>query len=178
MAPRHAAVRRHQSPEAGVAVPPGLESWKALAWTRLAGIARIPHSSEPDVVAAVPWVRSCYGSIRVPRIIVPRADAMRFALVPFPSVSQKKFGLRRIFFITAGITFLGWRIFPDHRRLVRGNVVRFRRRLRWLQQRYSAGEADWPEILPHLQAWNAQAAHGDTWKLREQVFSEGVFRRR
>lgn len=77
-----------------------------------------------------------------------------------------------------GITFLGWRVFPDHRRLVRGNVVRFRRRIGALQRRFGDGEAGWPEVLRRLQAWNAHAAHGDTWRLREQVFSQFPFARR
>jgi retron-type reverse transcriptase len=75
----------------------------------------------------------------------------------------------------SGITFLGWRIFPDHRRLVRGNVVRFRRRIRALQRRFGAGEAGWDEVLARLQSWNAHAAHGDTWRLREQIFSQFPF---
>ena len=34
-------------------------------------------------------------------------------------------GKTRVYRAVDGVTFLGWRIFPDHRRLVRGNVVRF-----------------------------------------------------
>lgn len=86
-------------------------------------------------------------------------------------------GKSRIRRTAAGIAFLGWRIFPDHRRLARGNVVRFRRRIRLLQRRFAAGEAGWREILPRLQAWNAHAAHGETWRLREQVFSQFPFAR-
>ncbi len=43
-------------------------------------------------------------------------------------------GKRRIYRTQDGITFLGWRLFPTHRRLVRGNVVRFERRLRAMQR--------------------------------------------
>lgn len=77
-----------------------------------------------------------------------------------------------------GIAFLGWRIFPLHRRLVRGNVVRFRRRIRALQRRFGNGEMGWAQILPRLQAWNAHAAHGDTWRLRERIFAQFPFARR
>jgi hypothetical protein len=37
--------------------------------------------------------------------------------------------------------------------------------------------AGWSEVLPRLQAWNAHAAYGDTWKLREQIFSQFGFGR-
>jgi hypothetical protein len=85
-------------------------------------------------------------------------------------------GKSRLYRTSSGITFLGWRIFPSHRRLVRGNVVRFRRRIRSLQRRFGLGETGWAEVLPRLHSWNAHAAHGDTWKLREQIFSQFPFR--
>jgi retron-type reverse transcriptase len=84
-------------------------------------------------------------------------------------------GKSRIYRTSTGVTFLGWRLFPDHRRLVRGNVVRFRRRLRWLQRQFAEGEVELSEVVSSLRAWNAHAAHGDTWKLREQIFSQFGF---
>ena len=75
-----------------------------------------------------------------------------------------------------GVTFLGWRIFPDRRRLVRGNVVRFRRRMREMQEDFCFG-ADLEEIRQRVQAWDAHAAHGDTWELRRQVFDQFPFTR-
>ena len=87
-------------------------------------------------------------------------------------------GKSRIYRTRDGVTFLGWRIFPDRTRLVRGNVVRFRRRLRAMQRAYGTGEAKWEDIQPRVQAWNAHAAHGDTWRLRESVFERSSFQRR
>jgi retron-type reverse transcriptase len=87
-------------------------------------------------------------------------------------------GKSRTYRTADGITFLGWRIFSDHRRLVRGNVVRFRRRIASLQRRFDAGTITWEEVEPRLQAWNAHAAHGDTWRLREQIFERFPFDRK
>jgi RNA-directed DNA polymerase len=56
-------------------------------------------------------------------------------------------------------------------------VVRFRRRIRILRELYMRGEMDWEEVAARLQAWNAHAAHGDTWKLREHIFSQNPFSR-
>jgi len=86
-------------------------------------------------------------------------------------------GKSRVYRTAGGVTFLGWRIFPDRRRLVRANVVRFRRRIRALQRRYASGEIEWRNVQARLQAWNAHAAHGDTWILRERIFSQHAFSR-
>lgn len=86
-------------------------------------------------------------------------------------------GKSRLYRTQDGISFLGWRIFPDHRRLLRSNVVRFRRNVRRLQELYRNGEMDWKEVVARLQAWNAHAAHGDTWELRRQIFSQAGFSR-
>ncbi|HMD98347.1 MAG TPA: reverse transcriptase/maturase family protein [Terriglobia bacterium] len=83
----------------------------------------------------------------------------------------------RIYRTAEGVTFLGWRVFPDHSRLVRENVARFRRRLRFLQEQYAQGVMNWDEIDSRVQAWIAHAAHGDTWRLREQLLEQFAFRR-
>jgi hypothetical protein len=87
-------------------------------------------------------------------------------------------GKSRVYRTTDGITFLGWRVFPDRRRLARRNVVRFRRRLRTLQREYARRAIGWTDVAASLQAWNAHASHGDTWALREQIFSQHRFSRR
>lgn len=84
----------------------------------------------------------------------------------------------RIYRSSDGVTFLGWRIFPEHTRLVRENVTRFRQRMRDLQAEYELGRIGWDEIRPRVRAWIAHAAHGNTWKLRREVLGQFAFRRR
>ena len=55
--------------------------------------------------------------------------------------------------IRDGITFRGWRLFPDHRRLLRGNGVRFRRRLLDLKMRWESGAITWAEVRQAVAAW-------------------------
>jgi hypothetical protein len=86
-------------------------------------------------------------------------------------------GKSRVYPCATGMPFLGWRIFPDHRRLVRGNVVRFRRRVRALQRRFAEGRVSWAEVRASVQSWIAHASHGDTWKLRRQMFKQFPFHR-
>ena len=76
-----------------------------------------------------------------------------------------------------GVTFLGWRLFPNRKRLVRANAVQFRRRMRTMVAQYSVGAIDWDEIQCRVNAWIAHAAHGNTFRLREQLLEEFAFAR-
>jgi retron-type reverse transcriptase len=77
----------------------------------------------------------------------------------------------------AGVNFLGFRVFPDHIRLRQENLRRARRRMRQLQSDYRNGVVSLDNVKQSLQGWNAHAAYGDTWRLRERVFSSLVFSR-
>ncbi|MCP5113056.1 MAG: hypothetical protein GY953_19685, partial [bacterium] len=78
-------------------------------------------------------------------------------------------GKSRVYRTGEGVSFLGWRIFPNRLRLVRGNVVRFRRRLEELHEGHARGSVDREEVETRVAAWIAHASHGDTWRLQEQV---------
>ena len=80
-------------------------------------------------------------------------------------------GKSRIYRVEDGLTFLGWRIFPDHTRVVRSNVVRFRRRLRALQRGHAAGTIPWDDVNCRVQSWLGHVSHGNTWVLRERLLS-------
>ena len=76
-----------------------------------------------------------------------------------------------------GVTFLGFRAFPDFRLLKRENVVRTRRRLRRMQAQYAAGEISLDEVTRAVQGWLGHASFGDTYRLREKLFEEHPFQR-
>ena len=83
-----------------------------------------------------------------------------------------------VFPTAGGVTFLGWRLFPDRARLVRGNVVRFRRRLKEMQEGYASGKTTWWGVRQRIAAWQGHAAFGDTWRLRESILDAAPFQRR
>ena len=91
-----------------------------------------------------------------------------YRLLPHP-------GKSRVYRVQDGVTFLGWRLFPGRTRLVRPNVQRFREKLKSLQRDYAAGRVDWDDVHAAILAWIAHAAHGDTWRLREQIFDQFPF---
>jgi hypothetical protein len=53
----------------------------------------------------------------------------------------------------------------------------FRRRLRNYSYLYQIGEKKLADITPSVQGWLAHASHGDTYRLRRQLFSEIRFKR-
>jgi retron-type reverse transcriptase len=78
--------------------------------------------------------------------------------------------------VANGIPYLGFQVFPDHRRLQRTNGVRFQRRVRPLLQRYERGEIDIAQLGASVHGWIAHAAHGDTWSLRRRLLRKVVIR--
>ena len=76
-----------------------------------------------------------------------------------------------------GVTFLGWNLASGHTRLVRGNVVRFGRRLKRLHGQFAAGLVDWQRVEQGVRAWIAHASFGGTRVLRERLFERFAFER-
>ena len=72
--------------------------------------------------------------------------------------------------VKVGLPFLGFLVFPDHRRLRRDNGVYFERRFRRMLAEYAAGAISRAQMDVSVQGWIAHAAHGDTWGLRGSVF--------
>ena len=76
-----------------------------------------------------------------------------------------------------GIRFLGYRVFPTHRLLVKENVHRFRRRMRRMQAAYAAGRIGLEAIRPRIMSWIGHARHADTYRLRADLFRKMPFQR-
>jgi retron-type reverse transcriptase len=83
----------------------------------------------------------------------------------------------QLFETAGGAGFLGFRILPDRIRVKTENLRRGRRRLRRLQGSYRRHEIDLQEVRQSLMSWIAHLEHGDTWLLRERIFTGLVFAR-
>ena len=79
--------------------------------------------------------------------------------------------------VTNGIPFLGFRVYPSHRRLRRRNGVSFARRLRGWCVELARGELTQEQLNQRVQGWVAHAAHGNTYRLRFSLFSSIVIPR-
>jgi len=101
-------------------------------------------------------------------VIEQELDRVRLTLHPAKS---------RIHRSAEGVTFLGWRLFPGRARLVRGNVVRFGRRMKRLQRDFASGMIDWETVDRSVRAWIAHASFGSTRLLRERTLERFTFER-
>ena len=83
----------------------------------------------------------------------------------------------QIFPVKDGTDFLGYQVFPTHRRLRPSSVRRARRRLRGLREDYDSGKIAWTDVNHSVQSWLGHVKHADTYGLRRAIFSQTVFRR-
>jgi hypothetical protein len=95
-----------------------------------------------------------------------RAAALRLTLHPIKT---------RIYAAAEGVEFVGYRLFRDHRRLRRGNVRLFVRRLRHQQVAYRAGRMSADRLRASLRSWIAHAQHADTYRLRSRLLRAHPF---
>jgi len=73
--------------------------------------------------------------------------------------------------VERGVDFLGYKVYPDHRRLKYENVVKCRRRLRRLAALYGRHKMDFASVQNSIQSWLGHAGYADTWGLRRNLFS-------
>ena len=71
----------------------------------------------------------------------------------------------------AGIPWLGFVVYPTHRRLKTRNVVKFTRRFERNIDLYEQGSITFAELDASVQGWINHVRYADTWGLREHVFS-------
>jgi RNA-directed DNA polymerase len=56
------------------------------------------------------------------------------------------------------------------------NLQRARRRLRQLQQDYATGTLSLSDLIQRLRSWEAHLLHGDTCRLRRDIFDQLIFK--
>ncbi len=80
--------------------------------------------------------------------------------------------------VTRGIGFLGFRLFPEHRRLNRKSVTRFIRRMNAYVSEHETLRDDEQQYAQYahginqsVQSFHAHALHGNTYALRQRLYS-------
>lgn len=79
--------------------------------------------------------------------------------------------------VTEGVSFLGFNVFPTHRRLRRHKAVFARRHLKQLFIAYAGGKISLGQLHEPVQGWVNHARYGDTWGLRRSILSAQAFSR-
>lgn len=70
-----------------------------------------------------------------------------------------------------GIPWLGFVVYPTHRRLKRRNAVNFTRRFDRNLSDYRAGRISFADLDASVQGWVNHIRYADTWGLREHIFN-------
>jgi len=79
--------------------------------------------------------------------------------------------------VTEGVSFLGFTVFPDHRRLRRHKAVYARRRFVRLVEEYGSGRLGFEELDAHVQGWVNHTRYGDCYGLRRAILCATPIRR-
>ncbi len=80
----------------------------------------------------------------------------------------------QVFPVKTGIPFLGFRVYPDHRRVKRRKVVQFRRKVRSLLQSYREKQCTYEQLNASIQGWINHVRYADSWRLRKQMLKDVV----
>lgn len=70
-----------------------------------------------------------------------------------------------------GVRFLGFRVYPHHRRILRDNLKRFTRRMRKHAQRVSGGRADVEAVSRSLNSWLGWVGDAEHSRLLNEVLA-------
>jgi RNA-directed DNA polymerase len=77
--------------------------------------------------------------------------------------------------VAAGIPWLGFVVFPPHRRVKARKVRSGHRRLR-ARRRYHAGAISYAELDASIQGWINHVRHADSWGLRRHILETLLIR--
>lgn len=76
-----------------------------------------------------------------------------------------------------GIDWVGYRVWPTHVKLRKSTAQRMKKRLKYLQGLYKAGETSWDEVNATVQSYLGVLKHCNSYNLREKLFGELVWTR-
>ncbi|WP_227539858.1 hypothetical protein [Acinetobacter baumannii] len=76
------------------------------------------------------------------------------------------------------LDFLGYQMWPTHRRVRKSSVSRIHRKIRFMQKQYSKGRIPAKRIYASMQSWLAHASHAQSYGLRKSILKKAVFYRK
>ena len=79
--------------------------------------------------------------------------------------------------VDCGTDWLGFRVYPTHRRVRKSGIKRCKKRLRHLSEAYRDGCVPLDRVTLSVRSWIAHASHADSYRLRERIMKEFVFQR-
>lgn len=108
-----------------------------------------------------------------------RIDIERFL---FERLKLKTNAKTQIFPVSAkngrALDFLGYQMWPTHRRVRKSSISRIHRKIRFMKKQYSKGRIPAKRIQASMQSWLAHASHAQSYGLRVSILKKAVFYRK
>lgn len=79
--------------------------------------------------------------------------------------------------ITTGIEFVGYRVWPTHRKLRKTTTKKMRNRLKYMKKQYAKGNVNLDDITPVLHSYLGLMKHANSYFLRNKILREFVLKR-
>lgn len=74
--------------------------------------------------------------------------------------------------INLGIEFCQYKIFPTHKKLKKSTALRMKRRLKFIQEKYAAGEITLDRANKTVQSYIGMMSHCNSYLLRRKIFGD------
>jgi retron-type reverse transcriptase len=120
-------------------------------------------------------------------LIHPDKEYLKFCLQQMTKLVEDDLKLEfnqktQIFPISEGVDYLGFHFYLTDtskvvRKLRQSSKIRFKKRLKVMQQGYYAGTMEFDAIKRSLASYNGHLTHGNTWNLKKSVYSRFVLKR-
>lgn len=79
--------------------------------------------------------------------------------------------------IDLGIEFVGFKIWPTHRRLKKKTALKIKKRLKYLKKAYARGEVDFDSVNATVQSYLGVLKHCNSYYLKQSIFNDFVLTR-
>ncbi len=79
--------------------------------------------------------------------------------------------------ISCGVEFVGFRIWPTHRKLKKGTIKKIKRQIKKLQKDYADGSIDFERVNASMQSYLGVMKHFNSYNFKTKLLKDATFRR-
>ena len=76
------------------------------------------------------------------------------------------------------LDFLGYQMWPTHRRVRKSSISRIHRKIRFMKKQYGKGRISADRIRASITSWLAHVSHAQSYGLRKSILAKAVFYRK
>lgn len=79
--------------------------------------------------------------------------------------------------ISAGIEFVGFRIWPTHRKLKKKSAIKMKKRIKYIKKAYKEGRIGFEKVNNTMQSYFGIMQHFNSYKLKKKILGDLVFKK-